>query len=337
MGLGNSTIVGIGGDPIVGSSFIDVLEKFEADPQTEYVVMVGEIGGDEEEKAAAFIEANMTQAGRRLHRRLHRAARQDDGPRRRDHLRLVRHRRGQEAGARGEGHPRRHLARPRPRRSSPRSRGAELTADGLFCLDVGAGPPLVVVHGGPEFDHSYLRPELDRLAGSFRVVYYDQRGRGRSAEGVRPGDVSLRSEIEDLERVRSERGLESVAVLGHSWGGVLGMEYAVRHPERVSHLILMGTAPASAGDWRLLREAFARNRPAADQEAMDALASSDAFARGDREAEAAFYRIHFRMTLRRSRSARDARGAPTVELHGGRRPARAGDHAPTLRRDLPVG
>jgi len=174
-----------------------------------------------------------------------------------------------------------------------------VTADGLFCLDVGAGPPLVVVHGGPEFDHSYLRPELDRLAGSLRVVYYDQRGRGRSAEGVRPGDVSLRSEIEDLDRVRSERGLESFAVLGHSWGGVLAMEYAVRHPERVSRLILMGTAPASAGDWRLLREAFARNRPAADQEALDALASSDAFARGDLEAEAAYYRIHFRMTLRR--------------------------------------
>ncbi|MEJ7567531.1 MAG: succinate--CoA ligase subunit alpha [Gaiellaceae bacterium] len=60
MGLGNSTIVGIGGDPVVGSSFIDVLERFEADAQTEYVVMVGEIGGDEEEKAAAFIEAKMT-------------------------------------------------------------------------------------------------------------------------------------------------------------------------------------------------------------------------------------------------------------------------------------
>ena len=170
--------------------------------------------------------------------------------------------------------------------------------DPLFCVEVGFGPPLVVVHGGPEFDHSYLRPELDRLAGSFRVVYYDQRGRGRSAEGVRPGDVSLRSEIEDLERVRREFGLESVAVLGHSWGGVLAMEYAVRHPERVSHLILMGTAPASAGDWRLLREAFARNRPAADQEAMDTLASTDAFARGDLEAEAAYYRAHFRMTVR---------------------------------------
>jgi succinyl-CoA synthetase alpha subunit len=59
-GLGNSTIVGIGGDPVVGSSFIDVLARFQADDQTEVIVMVGEIGGDEEEKAAAFIEAEVT-------------------------------------------------------------------------------------------------------------------------------------------------------------------------------------------------------------------------------------------------------------------------------------
>ncbi len=60
LGLGNSTIVGIGGDPVVGSSFVDILSRFEADAQTDRVVMVGEIGGDEEEKAAAFIEAEMS-------------------------------------------------------------------------------------------------------------------------------------------------------------------------------------------------------------------------------------------------------------------------------------
>jgi succinyl-CoA synthetase alpha subunit len=59
-GLGNSTIVGIGGDPIVGSGFIDVLEKFEADAETEYVVLVGEIGGDEEEKAAKWVSEKMS-------------------------------------------------------------------------------------------------------------------------------------------------------------------------------------------------------------------------------------------------------------------------------------
>ena len=60
LGLGNSTIVGIGGDPVVGSSFIDVLAKFEGDAETELIVMVGEIGGDEEEKAAAFISEHVT-------------------------------------------------------------------------------------------------------------------------------------------------------------------------------------------------------------------------------------------------------------------------------------
>ena len=60
LGLGNSTIVGIGGDPVVGCGFIDVLERFEADDETEIVVMVGEIGGNEEEKAAEFIQSEMT-------------------------------------------------------------------------------------------------------------------------------------------------------------------------------------------------------------------------------------------------------------------------------------
>jgi succinyl-CoA synthetase alpha subunit len=60
LGLGNSTIVGIGGDPVVGSSFVDVVAKFQADPETELIVLVGEIGGDEEEKAAAYIAEHVT-------------------------------------------------------------------------------------------------------------------------------------------------------------------------------------------------------------------------------------------------------------------------------------
>ena len=173
-----------------------------------------------------------------------------------------------------------------------------MTPDGLFCRDVGDGPPIVVLHGGPDFDHCYFLPELDRLADAFRLIYYDQRGRGRSADGVRPEDVTLASELDDLDRVRSHFGLESITVLGHSWGGVVAMAYAIRHPDRVSHLILMDTGPASADDWRVLREELVRRRDPRDQEEMKAIAATDAYARGDLSAEAEYYRRHFRMTLR---------------------------------------
>ena len=109
-GLGNSTIVGIGGDPVVGSSFIDILEKFEADPETKYVVLVGEIGGDEEEKAATFVSEHMTKPVFSYIAGLLGAARQDDGPRGRDHLGLVGHRRGEEGRARSGRHQGRHDA-----------------------------------------------------------------------------------------------------------------------------------------------------------------------------------------------------------------------------------
>jgi proline iminopeptidase len=134
---------------------------------------------------------------------------------------------------------------PPPADESASSHEARFALGGaeLHYRDIGRGAPVVVLHGGPDSDHQCLLPDLDRLVDSCRLVYYPQRGRGASLGNVQPGDVTLPSEIEDLDALRAHLGLDSVALLGHSWGGVLAMEYAIRHPERTSHLILMNPGP----------------------------------------------------------------------------------------------
>jgi proline iminopeptidase len=185
------------------------------------------------------------------------------------------------------------------RGTAPRETRIQIGNASLYAREIGRGQPIVVLHGGPDFDTGYLLPELDRLADAFRLLYYDQRGRGRSADGVRPEDVSLGSDVEDVDAVRQHFQLESTAVLGHSWGAVLALEYALRHPTRVSHLILMNPAPASASDVAVFRQLYV-DKLGADMDRQRALVASDAYQEGDPEAVAARYRLHFKPALKRS-------------------------------------
>ena len=167
----------------------------------------------------------------------------------------------------------------------------------LYYREIGQGRPIIILHGGPDFDHTYLLPDMDRLSDTFRLIYYDQRGRGKSAGNVQPEDVTLQSELEDIESLREYFRLKTFALLGHSWGGLLAMEYALRHPKRVSHLILMNTAPVSHNDFMLLQQ-HRRQRPAADIAKLNALSSDAKYQEGDPDTVAEYYRNHFRATLR---------------------------------------
>ncbi len=167
----------------------------------------------------------------------------------------------------------------------------------LYFREIGSGPPLIILHGGPDFDHNYLLPEMDHLSTAFRLIYYDQRGRGQSSSGVVAEDVGIESEVDDLDRLRESFGYAAVALLGHSWGAVLAMEYATRHPERVSHLILVNPAPACHADLLRLREQ--RQATEANTLArMQAIAETRAYAEGSIDSEADYYRAHFGATLR---------------------------------------
>ncbi len=169
----------------------------------------------------------------------------------------------------------------------------------LYCREVGQGTPVVVLHGGPDFDMGYLLPELDRLSDKFHLIYYDQRGRGRSADHVKPEDVTLESEMADLDQVREHFHLDKVVLLGHSWGTVLALEYALRHPEHVSGLLLMNPAPASAVDIDRFRKERVEKWPAL-MELRKAIAGTTAYKEAETDAVVAYYRVHFKPALARS-------------------------------------
>ena len=166
----------------------------------------------------------------------------------------------------------------------------------LYARDIGKGTPIIVLHGGPDFDSDYLVPDLDRVADGLRLIYYDQRGRGKSAEKVRPQDVTLQSDLEDIDRVREHFHLTTPVLLGHSWGVVLALEYALRHPERVSRIVLMNPAPVSKDDLAVFRKAYVQQL-GADMNRQRTIAASPAYQEGDPETVSQRYRIHFEHAL----------------------------------------
>ena len=104
---------------------------------------------------------------------------------------------------------------------------------------VRAGKPAVVLHGGPG---GAINPTMRRFfnPSRWRTVLFDQRGCGRSRPNASLDDNTTWDLVDDIERLRKHLGLEAWTVFGGSWGSTLALAYAIRHPERVSGLILRG-------------------------------------------------------------------------------------------------
>lgn len=113
----------------------------------------------------------------------------------------------------------------------------------LYVIEEGSGlPPLVLVNGGPGNTlHSFL-PHFSAAARFARVIYYDQRGTGRSDWVPGPSGYSTAQAVEDLEALRIALGIDRWIVLGHSYGGLVAQWYAMRYPERLLGMILVGSS-----------------------------------------------------------------------------------------------
>lgn len=116
---------------------------------------------------------------------------------------------------------------------------------GLHVAVVGTGAPLLVAHGGPGMYHDIYR-SLDPLADRRQLVFWDHRGHGRSAR-LPVGPVSMSLFADDVVAVADGLGIERFALFGHSFGGWVAQEAALRHPGRVGALVLAGTTPGQLG------------------------------------------------------------------------------------------
>jgi proline iminopeptidase len=121
----------------------------------------------------------------------------------------------------------------------------EIGATTLDCEEVGDGPPCLIAHGGPGVNHRLYR-SLDPLGSARRLIYWDHRGHGRSAP-LPPGDVEISLFADDAVALADRLGIESFALFGHSFGGWVAQEIAIRHPQRVSALVLAATTPGQPG------------------------------------------------------------------------------------------
>jgi proline iminopeptidase len=116
----------------------------------------------------------------------------------------------------------------------------------LFVDVVGRGYPLVVMHGGPGADH-WTMSRFRQLADRFTLVFYDHRCNGRSV-GVPVSSMTWENLTADADALRESLGFDTWAVLGHSFGGKVALEYALRYPNSLSHLILLDTGGDSWWD-----------------------------------------------------------------------------------------
>lgn len=146
-------------------------------------------------------------------------------------------------------------------------------------------PPVLFLHGGPGYNsYSFAAIEGPRLERSLRMIYFDQRGSGRS-ERPWNRDYKMQTLVADVEALRKSLGVPKLAIIGHSFGGTLALEYAAAHPDRVAKLVLVDILWDAPLQCRYRRRALEELRPEAYARVAKDTVDSTGVRRSDCELE----------------------------------------------------
>jgi proline iminopeptidase len=154
----------------------------------------------------------------------------------------------------------------------------------LFYRVVGHGADTIIaIHGGPGLDLESVAGDFAVLGARHTVIFYDQRGGGKSTLPTDTSTLVARRQVQDLDELRRHFGLSKVALVAHSYGPLLAASYALAHPSNVSRMVFFGPVPPRRGDfWQRFGESLGtriddtqRAAEAAASRRMTSAASSD--------------------------------------------------------------
>jgi len=160
----------------------------------------------------------------------------------------------------------------------------------LFCRVMGRGDPLIVVHGGPGLSMDYLLPSLEELASDHLVIFYDQRGNGKSTGEINDENINLDKFIDDLRAIQNHFKFKKIGLVGHSWGAYLAMSYATEYTDQVNKLIILNSIPISYSE-NLSGAELTKKDPY--EEMIDNILTSEAYKHQNKEGMLKHYKDLF--------------------------------------------
>ncbi|MBC8403374.1 MAG: proline iminopeptidase-family hydrolase [Candidatus Marinimicrobia bacterium] len=166
----------------------------------------------------------------------------------------------------------------------------------LYFKIIGKGESLIVLHGGPGFDHQILMPYIGNLGKELKVVLYDQRGSGLSTGPIDSASINIDTFIDDIESIRKFLGVEKINLAGVSWGGILALYYGVRHPDKLNSLTLFSAAGSAKMLYKMY-PAMRKKRTEDDSALMKELSSSRGYKNKDSKVLEEFYRTYCKTQL----------------------------------------
>jgi len=188
----------------------------------------------------------------------------------------------------------------------------------LFCRTMGKGKPLIVLHGGPGLlTQDYLLPAMSRLSEDNFVIFYDQRGCGKSTTPLNANSINMERYVDDLEAIRNHFGYEKISLLGHSWGAFLAMNYAIAHPGNLEKLVISNSAPVSFDEHAAFAERW-MSKTAPHKSEIEKISASEEFAAGEMKTTENYNRIIFSTYCHRPKKADllNLKMSPEVFLNG---------------------